>query len=77
MIRLARRDVPGFRLARLAVDSRFQGQGIGGQLLLAADRRCPLAATEVGVVVLVIDAKNERWRRGMPTMVLCCCWMHC
>jgi GNAT superfamily N-acetyltransferase len=57
---LARHDVPGFRLARLAVDHRFQGQGIGGQLLLAAGRRCLLAAEEVGGVVLVIDAKNER-----------------
>lgn len=57
---LARHDVPGFRLARLAVDRRWQGQGIGGQLLLAAGRRCLLAAAEVGGVVLVIDAKNER-----------------
>jgi len=57
---LARHDVPGFRLARLAVDRRFQGHGIGGQLLLAAGRRCLLAATEVGGVVLVIDAKNEK-----------------
>ncbi|MFZ0956677.1 MAG: GNAT family N-acetyltransferase [Candidatus Sulfotelmatobacter sp.] len=57
---LARYDVPGFRLARLAVDRRFQGQGIGGQLLLAAGRRCLLAAAEVGGVVVVIDAKNER-----------------
>jgi GNAT superfamily N-acetyltransferase len=52
--------VPGFRLARLAVDRRLQGQGIGGQLLLAAGRRCLLASAEVGGVVLVIDAKNER-----------------
>ena len=57
---LARHDVPGFRLARLAVDRRWQGHGIGGQLLLAAGRRCLLAAAEVGGVVLVIDAKNER-----------------
>jgi GNAT superfamily N-acetyltransferase len=60
---LARHDVPGFRLARLAVDLRWQGQGIGGQLLLAAGRRCLLAAAEVGGVVLVIDAKNERVAR--------------
>jgi GNAT superfamily N-acetyltransferase len=52
--------VPGFRLARLAVDRRLQGQGIGGQLLLAAGRRCLLASAEVGGVVLVIDAKNGR-----------------
>jgi GNAT superfamily N-acetyltransferase len=57
---LARHDVPGFRLARLAVDRKLQGQGIGGQLLLAAGRRCLMAAAEVGGVVLVIDAKNEK-----------------
>jgi GNAT superfamily N-acetyltransferase len=60
---LARHDVPGFRLARLAVDRRVQGQGLGGQLLLAAGRRCVLAAAEVGGVVLVIDAKSERVAR--------------
>jgi GNAT superfamily N-acetyltransferase len=58
--RLARHDVPGFRLARLAVDRSLQGKGMGGQLLLAAGRRCLLAAAEVGGVVLVIDAKNEQ-----------------
>ncbi len=57
---LARYDVPGFRLARLAVDRRWLGQGMGGQLLLAAGRRSLLASAEVGGVVLVIDAKNER-----------------
>jgi GNAT superfamily N-acetyltransferase len=57
---LARHDVPGFRLARLAVDRKFQGKGMGGQLLLAAGRRCLSVALEVGGVLLVIDAKNER-----------------
>jgi GNAT superfamily N-acetyltransferase len=57
---LARRDVPGFRLARIATDLRWQGQGLGGQLLAAAARRCLRAATEVGGVVLIIDAKNDR-----------------
>ena len=64
---LARYDVPGFRLARLAVSQKVQGQGMGGQLLLAAGRRCLWAAAEVGGVVLVIDAKNERvakWYAG-------------
>ena len=56
---LARYDVPGFRLARLAVDRTLQGHGLGGQLLLAAGKRCLMAATEVGGVALVIDAKNE------------------
>jgi len=57
---LARHDVPVFRLGRLAVNLAFQGKGLGGQLLLAAGRRCLLAATEVGGVAILIDAKDER-----------------
>jgi GNAT superfamily N-acetyltransferase len=57
---LARHDVPGFRLARIAVDRAQQGQGLGGQLLLAAGRRCLMAATVVGGTILIIDAKNDR-----------------
>jgi GNAT superfamily N-acetyltransferase len=57
---LARYDVPVFRLGRLAVDRTVQCQGLGGQLLLAAGRRCLLAAADVGGVALLIDAKNER-----------------
>jgi len=60
---LARHDVPGFRLARIAIDLRWQGQGLGGQLLVAAARRCLRAAVEVGGVVLIIDAKNDRAAR--------------
>jgi hypothetical protein len=33
---------------------------MGGQLILAAGRRCLLAAAEVGGVALLIDAKGER-----------------
>jgi GNAT superfamily N-acetyltransferase len=57
---LARHDVPVFRLARLAVKRPYQGQGLGGRLLLAAGQRCLLAAEEVGGVALLIDAKNDR-----------------
>ena len=57
---LARYEVPVFRLGRLAVDLRMQGLGLGGQLLLAAGRRCIHAATEVGGVALLIDAKDDR-----------------
>ena len=60
---LARHDVPGFRLASLAVDLKVQKQGLGGQLLLAAGRRCLMAAQEVGGLILVIDAKNEKVAR--------------
>lgn len=64
---LARHEVPAFRLARLAVAQSVQSKGLGGQLLLAAGRRCLLAASEVGGVALLIDAKNEqvaRWYAG-------------
>jgi GNAT superfamily N-acetyltransferase len=57
---LARHDVPAFRLARLAVDLRVQGRGLGGQLLLSAGKRCLQAAGEVGGVAMLIDAKNDR-----------------
>jgi GNAT superfamily N-acetyltransferase len=57
---LAKHDVPGFRLARLATHTRVQGQGLGGQLLGAIGRRCLRVAAEVGGVMLIIDAKNER-----------------
>ncbi|NLS25065.1 hypothetical protein S2M10_00280 [Sphingomonas sp. S2M10] len=57
---LARHEVPGFRLARLATDIRQQGQGLGGQLLGAIGRRCIHVAAEVGGVMLIIDAKSER-----------------
>jgi GNAT superfamily N-acetyltransferase len=57
---LARHEVPGFRLARIAIDRAQQGQGLGGQLLLAAGRRCLMAAAVVGGTVLIIDAKNDR-----------------
>jgi len=60
---LAQHDVPGFRLARIATHVRLQGQGLGGQLLAAAARRCLRAASEVGGVILIIDAKTDRAAR--------------
>ncbi len=70
---LGRYDVPGFRLARLAVALPMQGQGLGGQLLLSAARRCIRASTEIGGTALLIDAKNERvaaWYAGYGAMPL-------
>lgn len=64
---LGRYEVPVFRLGRLAVARSMQGQGLGGQLLLAAGRRCLRVAAEVGGVALLIDAKDERaaeWYAG-------------
>jgi len=70
---LGRHEVPGFRLTRLAVSLPLQGQGLGGQLLLAAGRRCLRAAAEVGGVVMAIDAKSERaadWYRTLGALPL-------
>jgi len=70
---LGRYEVPVFRLARLAVDRKVQGQGLGGQLLLAAGRRCLLAAAEVGGVALLIDAKSKKvadWYAGYGAVPL-------
>lgn len=70
---LARYEVPVFRLGRLAVDRRWQGHGLGGQLLLAAGRRCIQAAAEVGGVALLIDAKDDRaanWYRAYGALSL-------
>lgn len=57
---LGRYDVGAYRLGRLAVHLDAQGQGLGGQLLLAAGRRCLRVAREVGGTVMLIDAKNEK-----------------
>jgi len=70
---LARHEVPVFRLSRLAVDVSVQGQGLGGQLLLAAGRRCLLVASQAGGVALLIDAKNEqvaRWYESFGAVSL-------
>lgn len=57
---LARHDVAGFKLARIATDITVAGHGLGGQLLAAAALRCLRTANEVGGVLLIIDAKNAR-----------------
>ena len=65
--------MPGFRLARLAINNDLQGQGLGTQLLLLADKRCLAAAKEVGGVMIMIDAKNERvakWYAGRGAVSL-------
>ncbi|WP_340608274.1 GNAT family N-acetyltransferase [Xenorhabdus bharatensis] len=70
---LGRYDVPVFRLGRLAVDKSIQGQGVGGQLLLSAGRRCLQAAMQVGGVAMLIDAKNDNvcsWYKGYGAVPL-------
>ena len=71
--RLGRYEVPVFRLGRLAIDRSAQGQGLGGELLLAAGERALAVAAEVGGVALAIDAKDEaaaRWYQRFGALAL-------
>jgi GNAT superfamily N-acetyltransferase len=71
--KLGRYDVPVFRLGRLAVDRSVQGQGLGGELLLAVGERALAVATEVGGVALAIDAKDAaaaRWYQRFGALPL-------
>ena len=63
----------GFLLARLATDKDLQGRGLGGQLLLAAGKRCLRVADDSGGIMMVIDAKNARaaeWYEGYGALRL-------
>lgn len=51
-------QIPGFTLARLAVDKAHQGQGLGSYLLLEAMERAQRAAENVGGFALFVDAKD-------------------
>ncbi len=61
--KLARYEVPVFRLARLAVSLACQGKGLGADLLLAAGERALAVASQIGGVALAIDAKDEKTAR--------------
>jgi len=49
--------VPAVRLGRLAVDTRFAGQGLGGALLVNALARA--ASADIGAYAMTADAKDE------------------
>jgi GNAT superfamily N-acetyltransferase len=49
--------VPTVRMGRLAVDTEYKGQGLGGALLAdALDRSCH---SEIAAYALMVDAKDE------------------
>lgn len=54
--------VPVARLARLAVDHRQQGNGLGSLLLSDALYRCYSLSDEIGSVGVVVDAKHQAAR---------------
>lgn len=59
---LARHPIPIMLLARLAVDHRWQGQGIGKALLKDAVLRTHQAADIAGIRALAVHAKDEAAR---------------
>lgn len=59
---LARHPVPVMILARLAVDCRHQGAGLGAALLKDALLRTMQAADIVGIRTLLVHAKDDAAR---------------
>jgi GNAT superfamily N-acetyltransferase len=58
--RLPRHPVPAARLARLAVARDEQGRGLGAALLQDVVKRCLDLRGQLGVRLLVVDAKDQR-----------------
>lgn len=57
--RLPKYPIPVLRLARLAVDRRSQGKGIGRLLLRSVLRLAQHMANDVGCAGLLVDAKSD------------------
>lgn len=55
---LGKYDIPAMLLARLAVDRRHQGKGLGRALLKDAVLRTMQAAKIAGLKILLVDAKD-------------------
>ncbi len=51
--------LPVARLARLAVASQHQGQGLGELLLADALQRCLRLSGEIGMIGVIVDAKDK------------------
>ncbi len=55
--KLPKIPIPVARMGRLAVDEKYQGQGLGGALLFDAIIRA--TQTDIGVYAVIVDAKDE------------------
>ncbi len=60
---LAKHPIPIMLLARLAVDRRWQGQGVGKALLRDAIERTLQAAEIAGIRAFAVHAKDEEAKR--------------
>ncbi|GBE45285.1 acetyltransferase (GNAT) family protein [bacterium BMS3Bbin11] len=52
--------VPAALIARLAVDSRVEGQGLGARLLVEALKQILTASKKLAIIVVLIDAIDEK-----------------
>jgi len=52
--------LPGVLLGRLAVDKNFHGKKIGEYLLIDALKRSVTVSEQIGIVAVIVDAKNEK-----------------
>ena len=57
--KLPKHPVPIARMGRLAVDLKYQGQGLGKYLLVDAMKRIQQASKSIGVFALLVDAKDS------------------
>lgn len=51
--------LPGVLIGRLAVDEVCRGQGLGLYLLMDALKRSLTVSVQIGIVAVIVDAKNE------------------
>jgi ribosomal protein S18 acetylase RimI-like enzyme len=58
--KLPRYPIPAVKLAKLAVDRSFQGQGVGRDLLIHVLQKALSLSEEIGVVAVIVDATNEQ-----------------
>jgi len=65
--RLPKYPVPTALLGRLAVDIRFQSQGLGRTLLVDALKRIRTLADQIGIHAVTVHALDERARRFYET----------
>ena len=51
--------LPGVLIGRLAVDEQYRGHGLGLYLLIDAFKRSLAVSVHIGIVAVIVDAKNE------------------
>ena len=56
---MPRYPIPGIRIARLAIDQRFQGNGYGRELITFALKKILITSVSVGIKIVIVDSKEE------------------